>query len=188
MRSLLACLTVWTSLALAGPAVGVAQSLTPDSSAPVSMTPLVSTPRYTFFLAAQRRQFPHRAVAPPRGPEVTVDAGESAAWRALHEPGLTAFERDRRAILAITSEYRVTFDFLEIATFAPGAPRDRPYQSWGTERIYVDRDDGTFISLVHILEMRIINKGRLGERPDGAEALAGGLAIRAQTHHRVQGR
>jgi hypothetical protein len=73
----------------------------------------------------------------------------------LQEPRLPAFERDRRAILAMAGSYRVTFDFLEVASFVPERPRDRPYQSWGTERVYVDRDEGTFISLVHLLEMRI---------------------------------
>jgi hypothetical protein len=61
----------------------------------------------------------------------------------------------------MAGDYRVSFDFLEVATFTPGAKRDTPYQSWGTERVYVDRDTGSFISLVHILEMRII-------KPDGS--------------------
>jgi len=74
----------------------------------------------------------------------------------LQEPGLSAFERDRRAILAMAGDYRVTFDFLEVETFPPQTPRDKPYQSWGTERIYVDADTGKSISLVHILDMRIV--------------------------------
>jgi hypothetical protein len=53
--------------------------------------------------------------------------------------------------------YRVTFDFLEISSFPASAPR-APYQSWGTEKVYVDRDDPKFISLVHILEMRIVQE------------------------------
>jgi hypothetical protein len=57
----------------------------------------------------------------------------------------------------MAGEYRVTFDFLEIARFADEAPQ-APYQSWGTEKIYVDRDEGRFISLVHILEMRIVQE------------------------------
>ncbi len=115
------------------------------------------TPRYTF-------SWPLNAATPAprggtsRGPAVTPDPEGSAAWRALHAAGISSFERDRRAILAMAGEYRVTFDFLEVATFAPGAARDRPYQSWGTERVYVDRDEGAFISLVHILDMRVIQK------------------------------
>lgn len=100
-----------------------------------------------------------------RGPTVTLDTSPSPAWRALHAPGLSAFERDRRAILALAGEHRVTFDFLEIASFRPDGERDRPYQSWGTERIYVDQDRGTFISLVHILEMQVIEKDGSVSKP-----------------------
>ena len=119
-----------------------------------------TAPRYTF-------SWPLGSSAPAprggstRGPTLALETAESAAWRALHEPGITALERDRRAILAIAGDYRATFDFLEIATYTPGLNRDRPYQSWGTEKIYVDRDEGSFISLVHILEMRVV-------QPDGS--------------------
>jgi hypothetical protein len=114
--------------------------------------------------AAQRYTFswPLSGTAPgprggsTRGPPLAVETSEALSWRALHEPGITQFERDRRAILAIAGDYRATFDFLEIATYPAGLNRDRPYQSWGTEKIYVDRDEGTFLSLVHILEMRVV--------------------------------
>jgi hypothetical protein len=69
-----------------------------------------------------------------RGVPVSIDSTPSAAWRSLHEPRISALERDR------------------------------PYQSWGTERVYVDQDQGTFLSLVHMLEMHIVQKdGALGE-------------------------
>ncbi|MEP7313240.1 MAG: DUF6607 family protein, partial [Pseudomonadota bacterium] len=69
-----------------------------------------------------------------------------------------------RAILAMAGSYRVAFDFLEIAAFSGDGSRPRPYQSWGTERVYVDRDDGKLISLVHILDMRIVDAdGKLSE-------------------------
>jgi hypothetical protein len=54
--------------------------------------------------------------------------------------------------------YRVTFDFLEVADYTPEGRRDRPYQSWGTEYVYVAADRGTFISLQHLLVMRIIDR------------------------------
>jgi hypothetical protein len=54
--------------------------------------------------------------------------------------------------------YRVTFDFLEVVPFKPLEKPNAPYQSWGTEKVYVDSDDGNNISLVHILEMRIVQK------------------------------
>ncbi len=116
-----------------------------------------AAPRYTF-------SWPLNDSAPAprggssRGPATTPDTAESAAWHALRAGGISAFERDRRAILAMAGEYRVTFDFLEVETFKPAAARDRPYQSWGTERVYIDQDMGNFISLVHILDMRVIQK------------------------------
>ncbi|MEN1729566.1 MAG: DUF6607 family protein, partial [Pseudomonadota bacterium] len=61
----------------------------------------------------------------------------SAAWMALQEPGLTAQERDRRAILAMAGEYRVSFDFLETVGFEPGFEPAKPYRSWGTEFVEV---------------------------------------------------
>jgi hypothetical protein len=91
-----------------------------------------------------------------RGPAVELDKEPSKAWNSLQEPGLAPLERDRRAILAMAGDYRVTFDFLEVETFPPQNPRDKPYQSWGTERVYVDADTGKSISLVHILDMRIV--------------------------------
>lgn len=90
-----------------------------------------------------------------RGAAIELD-GESPAWAALQQPGLEDIERDRRAILAMAGSYRVTFDFLEIVPFAAKQQPARPYQSWGTEKIYVDSDTGTAISLLHILEMHMI--------------------------------
>jgi hypothetical protein len=121
-------------------------------------------PRYTFSWPITSDP----ALAPrggtTKGPELSLDKNESPEWRALQEPGLTPFERDRRAILAMAGSYRVTFDFLEVLPFAADAKRERPYQSWGTERVYVDRDEGRFISLVHILEMRVVDQdGKLSE-------------------------
>jgi hypothetical protein len=74
----------------------------------------------------------------------------------LQAPALSSQERDRRAILAMAGTYRVTFDFLEITPFVSQEKPNAPYQSWGTEKVYVDKNDGKFISLVHILEMRIV--------------------------------
>lgn len=91
-----------------------------------------------------------------KGAPVKLAVSPAREWVALQAPGLTQFERDRRAILAMTGTYRVTFDFLEVVPFVAGQER-RPYQSWGTEKVYVDRDAGGTISLVHILEMRVLN-------------------------------
>lgn len=98
------------------------------------------------------------------GPKLEIDRTPSPQWQRLREAGLSDFERDRRAILAMAGSYRVAFDFLEVANFADGGDRPRPYQSWGTEKVFVDEDAGRTIRLVHILEMRIVGKdGKLSE-------------------------
>ena len=110
------------------------------------------------------------------------------AWNSLREPGLAPLERDRRAILAMAGDYRVTFDFLEVETFPPQNPRDKPYQSWGTERVYVDADTGKSISLVHILDMRIVQDDGKVESPHRHQTLAADLAIRADRSVEFKGR
>jgi hypothetical protein len=116
-------------------------------------------PRYTFSWPLDGQALLPRG-GTTKGAPVTLDRTESAAWQALQQPGLTAQERDRRAILAMAGTYRVTFDFLEVAQFGGDGKPQAPYQSWGTEKVYVDNDTGRSISLVHILEMRIV-------QPDG---------------------
>jgi hypothetical protein len=121
-------------------------------------------PRYTFSWQLGQTNAPAPRGGTTHGPAVELDTQPSAAWQALQEPNLSPLERDRRAILAMAGDYRVTFDFLEIEDFVPGLDRDKPYQSWGTERVYVDADTGTTISLVHILDMRILqDDGKLSD-------------------------
>jgi hypothetical protein len=115
------------------------------------------SPRYTFSWPLDGSALQPRG-GTTKGPAVTLDRDESAAWRKLREPGASALERDRNAIRAMAGTYRVTFDFLEIVPFAAQDKPNPPYQSWGTEKIYIDSDDGKTISLVHILEMRIIQQ------------------------------
>jgi len=86
-----------------------------------------------------------------RGPEVTLAAEPSPAWEALQAPGVSARERDRRAILAMAGSYRTSFDFLEVAGFTDGYAPPAPYRSWGTEHVYVVAEEPRFISLQHIL-------------------------------------
>ena len=115
-----------------------------------------NSPRYTFSWQLGTPDAPAPRGGTTKGPAITADNEPTQAWKALQEPGLSPLERDRRAILAMAGDYRVTFDFLEVETFPPQTPRDKPYQSWGTERVYVDADNGKTISLVHILDMRIV--------------------------------
>ncbi len=100
-----------------------------------------------------------------QGQAVTLESGPGAAWRALREPGLTALERDRRAILAMAGEYRTSFDFLEIAGFTADYSPPRPYRSWGTEKVYVIADNPGFISLQHVLVMRIADVDGTASEP-----------------------
>jgi hypothetical protein len=91
-----------------------------------------------------------------RGAEVKAQTTPSPQWQALREAGLSDLERDRRAILAMAGGFRVNFDFLEVAAFGGDGSRARPYQSWGTERVFIDRDEPRRISLVHVLEMHVV--------------------------------
>ena len=122
-----------------------------------------SAARYTFSWPIDGNTLKPRG-GTTKGVPVTLDETESVGWKALQAKDLAPLERDRRAILAMSGTYRVTFDFLEAAPFAAGAKPVAPYQSWGTEKVYVDRDGPRFISLVHILEMHIVQPdGKVGD-------------------------
>lgn len=95
-----------------------------------------------------------------RGPAVTLDKEPGKAWLALQEPGLSSRERDRRAILAMAGAYRTSFDFIETVGLVEDYVPQRPYQSWGTEYVYVVEDRDDFVSLQHIIVMFF-------EDPDG---------------------
>jgi hypothetical protein len=144
---LVAALTTTVVLSLA--ALAAAQEPAPAGASRVGS-------RYTF-------TWPTGPAAPAprggtsRGVPVVLESAPSPQWQALRESGLSAQERDRRAILAMAGSYRVNFDFIEVAAFSGDGTRAQPYQSWGTERIFVDRDEPRLISLVHVLEMYILD-------------------------------
>jgi hypothetical protein len=96
--------------------------------------------------------------ATTRGVPVTLEREAGEAWRRLQEPGLSAQERDRRAILAMAGPYRVSFDFLEVVRHDPSLKPDAPYQSWGTEYVFVSEARPDFVALQHILVMRFLEK------------------------------
>jgi len=96
--------------------------------------------------------------ATTRGVPVTLDTAPAEAWKRLTEPGLAPQERDRRAILAMAGPYRVSFDFLEVVRYDPALKPDAPYQSWGTEYVFVAEDRPDFVALQHILVMRFLEK------------------------------
>ncbi len=61
--------------------------------------------------------------------------------------------KDRAAILAMTGEYQVDFDFRETVALRPGYTLTEPYHAEATEYVEVIEDRGDFISLQHILVM-----------------------------------
>lgn len=63
----------------------------------------------------------------------------------------SSFERDRRAILAMAGEYKVTFQFEETVPLRPGYELHEPHRSEATEFVEVIADTGRFISLQHVL-------------------------------------
>ncbi|MEM7364767.1 MAG: DUF6607 family protein, partial [Pseudomonadota bacterium] len=89
-----------------------------------------------------------------KGPEITLDHNDDRFQR-LQAADIDKFERDRRAILAMSGPYRASFDFLETVGFVVPYERARPYQSWGTEYVYVVADEGDYIALQHVLVMFI---------------------------------
>jgi hypothetical protein len=103
--------------------------------------------------------------ATTQGGPVELETQPTTEWQALRTTNkLTAFERDRRAILAMAGPYRVSFDFLELLRFDPQLKPDAPYQSWGTEYVFLAEDRRDFIALQHILVMRVVQKdGKVSE-------------------------
>jgi hypothetical protein len=151
LRSLL---TALLSVAASMPAASA-----PQTAAKPSVLDSVGTGRqYTFawnFVEGDRMA-PRGGTS--RGTPVTLAKTVSPAWIALQQPGLSGFERDRRAILAMAGEFRASFDFIEVAGFTQDFAPSRPYQSWGTEKVVVLEDRGTFISLQHMLVMKIVGE------------------------------
>ncbi len=141
------------ALALLSTAASAYESASPETAA---------ISRFTFAWPLGEGMLKPRG-ASTTGSAVTLDAESSQSWTRLHESGLSDFERDRRAILAMAGPYRVSFDFLEVARFDPALKPDAPYQSWGTEYVFVAEDSGDFIALQHILVMRM-------RKDDGGES------------------
>ena len=90
-----------------------------------------------------------------KGIPVTLSTEPSQAWKDLQAEGLSPKEQDRRAILALTGEYRISFDFLEVELYGPSTKPTAPYRSWATEKVYVLEDTDRQISLQHIIVMFI---------------------------------
>jgi hypothetical protein len=89
-----------------------------------------------------------------RGAAVELLGEPTPAWNALQ--AAKGVDKDRAAILAMAGSFRASFDFVEVAGFTPDYKPARPYQSWGTERVVVLASKPDFISLQHVLVMRMI--------------------------------
>jgi len=92
-----------------------------------------------------------------RGTPIRLRSEPTAEWQRLTEPGLSKFERDRRAILAMAGRFRTSFDFIEAIGFTPGFEPDRPYQSWAAEVVDVIEDSGERIVLQHVIVMEYVD-------------------------------
>jgi hypothetical protein len=135
------------------------------ASAPASPSKEPRLRQYTFSW-----KFLDESSLAPRGGTTTGSAVQpvnqpTAEWQALQEPGLSPFERDRRAILAMAGTYRASFDFIEVAGFTAAFQPDKPYQSWGTEKVYVLEDKGSAIVLQHLLVMTMVGEDGKTETP-----------------------
>jgi hypothetical protein len=117
--------------------------------------------RYTFSWNLQGDCAPAPRGGTSTGTPVTLDPEPHPGWVRLQDKNLTDKERDRAAILAMAGPYRAGFEFLETIGYTPGFKADRPYQSWGTEYIYVLEDRPDFISLQHIMVMFFVMDGKV---------------------------
>ena len=102
---------------------------------------------------------------PPRGgntegPEVEYDNDVPSSWKDRKNSQMTAYEKDRHAIKAMTGTYKSRFEFIETILMDTVKPKDRPYATWGTEFVKVIEDRGDFISLQHIMVMYIVEEGK----------------------------
>lgn len=62
-----------------------------------------------------------------KGTDVELATQPRQQWLDLQQQGISKYERDRRAILAMQGGYKVNFDFLETVGFSDDYERDRPY-------------------------------------------------------------
>lgn len=88
-----------------------------------------------------------------QGAPLQLSKKPSLHWLNLKDPGLNKKRKDRLAILAMQGGYRASFDFLESVGYEDNYIPPRPYQSWGTEYVYLIEDKEDLISLQHILVM-----------------------------------
>jgi len=89
----------------------------------------------------------------PAGQTLPVSTKQTATHADNHAP-----EQDRAAILAMTGEYSVKFQFQETVALESGYELKDPYISAATEFVEVIEDRGDFISLQHVLVLHPQNE------------------------------
>ncbi len=90
-----------------------------------------------------------------KGVPIELVTTPTADWLTLQNPSLSNVEKDRAAILAMAGEYRSSFDFIEVGGYQADYKVKAPYQSWGTEKVYVVENTPNKIILQHLLVMFI---------------------------------
>ena len=137
--------SVWANSSLAYETTAASKSLASQSA----------SRQYTFSW-----QFEDGSAFTPRGGStkgvpIELVTEPTADWLALQNPKLSAFDKDHAAILAMAGEYRSSFDFIEVGGFDKNYKAKAPYQSWGTEKVYVVENTPKKIILQHLLVMFI---------------------------------
>ena len=100
-----------------------------------------------------------------KGADTTLDTSKRQSYSEIYANGISKKEQDRRAILALTGDFRVSFDFIETSGSTEEYTPQRPYFSWATERAFVIQESENFISIQHILVMEFMNKDGEVEGP-----------------------
>lgn len=122
-----------------------------------------------------------------QGPDVELVRAPTQAFQRLRASGLSPRERDRRAILAMAGDYRVSFDFIEVLGFAPDFVPAAPYRSWGTERVYVLEDRPDVIVLQHVLVTTVVDANGERQGPFVVKHWRQDWRYQAPTVHRYAG-
>lgn len=122
------------------------------------------------------------------GPDVVLDNATSAEFMRLQASDLPVQERDRRAILAMAGDFRTSFDFIETVGFTEGYEPLAPYQSWGTERVYVLENTENFVSLQHIIVMHFVDDAGVVSAPMVVKHWRQDWRYQDQVMHEFQGR
>lgn len=137
--------------------IGVHASATESLAKPDVALPNVEdrARQYTFAW-----QFLEGADMSPRGgttsgPPIELIKRPSQPFLSMTDADVRSVQRDRLAILAMAGEFRTSFDFLETVGFTEDYSPAKPYQSWGTEYVFVVEEQQHHIALQHILVMKI---------------------------------